>query len=231
MTDPAASRQFWTGYLAGAVAPRPLPGYLREGVTGTALPAKAEMVLSPAESEQIHAAASAAGLGSSTMVSAALALLRARHGDVTDVLIAVTRSCLPDSVPDAEAIIGPLINTVPLRVRIGDGWSAREFLTSVNDGIRQIRAHQRTPIGSALGWAGLLDRDASTLGIASGQVDGAGVSQLAAEPANQGQAESLVRSRDECDCHVLYWPAVSGTIKDRAPYARSTASSRRYWRQ
>ncbi|MGD0244703.1 MAG: amino acid adenylation domain-containing protein [Streptosporangiaceae bacterium] len=153
-TDPAASEQFWTEYLAGTVLPRPLPGYVREQVAGTAEPMKAETVLSRADSELIRAVAGAAGLSSSTMVSAAWALLRARYGGVTDVLIAVTRSCLRDSVPGADAIIGPLINTVPLRVRIGEGWSVRELLTAVNDGIRRIRAHQRTPIGSALVWAG-----------------------------------------------------------------------------
>jgi amino acid adenylation domain-containing protein len=154
-TDPAVSAQFWTEYLAGAALPRPLPGYLGEQVAGTAEPMKAEAVLSRADSELIREAASAAGLTSSTIVSAAWALLRARYGGVNDVLIAVTRACGRDSIPGADAVIGPLINTVPLRVRVGEDWSVRELLTAVNDGIRRIRAHQRTPIGSALAWAGI----------------------------------------------------------------------------
>ena len=89
------------------------------------------------------------------MVSAAWALLRARYGGVADVVLAVTRSCRRDSIPGAESIIGPLINTVPLRVRIDEGWSVRDLLTAVNEGIRRIREHQRTPMGSALAWAGL----------------------------------------------------------------------------
>ena len=82
-------------------------------------------------------------------------LLRARYGGVADVVLAVTRSCGRDSIPGAESVIGPLINTVPLRVRIDEGWSVRELLTAVNEGIRRIREHQRTPMGSALAWAGL----------------------------------------------------------------------------
>ncbi len=112
-------------------------------------------MLSRADSELIRQAASAAGLSSSTMISAAWALLRARYGGVADVVLAVTRSCGRDSIPGAEAVIGPLINTVPLRVRIDEGWSVRELLTAVNEGIRRIREHQRTPMGSALAWAGL----------------------------------------------------------------------------
>jgi hypothetical protein len=154
-TDPSAAEQFWTEYLADVVVPRPLPGYLGEQVAGSAEPMAAETVLSRADSELIRQAASGTGLSPSTMVSAAWALLRARYGGVADVLLAVTRSCVRDSIPGADAVIGPLINTVPLRVRVDAGWSVRELVTAVNDGIRQIREHQRTPMGSALAWAGL----------------------------------------------------------------------------
>jgi amino acid adenylation domain-containing protein len=154
-TGTSESEQFWTDYLASTAAPRSLPGYLGAPVAGTAEPMTAETVLSRADSELIRQAASAAGLSSSAMVSAAWALLRARYGGVTDVVLAVTRSCRRDSIPGAEAIIGLLINTVPLRVRIDAEWSVRELLTAVNEGIRRITPHQRTPMGSALTWAGL----------------------------------------------------------------------------
>ena len=150
----SASEKFWTGYLAGTALPRPLPGYLGPPVAGTAEPMTVETVLSRADSELIRQAATSIGLSSSTMVTAALALLRARYGGVTDVVLAVTRSCRRDSVPGADAIIGLLINTVPLRVRIHEERPVRELLTAVNEGVRLIRAHQRTPMGSALTWAG-----------------------------------------------------------------------------
>jgi hypothetical protein len=153
--DPSASERFWAEYLAGTVLPRPLPGYLGEPVAGTAVPMKAETVLSRPGSELVRQAASAAGLSSSTMVSAAWALLRARYGGVTDVVLAVARSCRRNSIPGAEDIIGLLFNTVPLRVRFNEEWSVRELVTAVHDSIRRIREHQRTPMGSALAWAGL----------------------------------------------------------------------------
>jgi len=156
MTDDlSASEQFWTEYLADTVLPRPLPGYLGAPVAGTAEPMTAQTALSRADSELVRQAASAAGLSSSTMVTAAWALLRAHYGGVTDVVLAVTRSCRRDSIPDAEDIVGLLINTVPLRVRLDQEWSVRELLTAVNEGIHRIRQHQRTPMGSALTWAGL----------------------------------------------------------------------------
>ncbi|HET9893412.1 MAG TPA: amino acid adenylation domain-containing protein, partial [Streptosporangiaceae bacterium] len=154
-TDPPDSGQFWTGYLAGTVLPQPLPGYLGEPKAGTAEPATAHAVLSRADSELIRRVASAARLSSSTMVSAAWALLRASYGGVSDVVLAVTRSCRRDSIPGADDIIGLLINTVPLRVRVETDRPVRDYLAAVNEGIRQIREHQRTPMGSALACAGL----------------------------------------------------------------------------
>ena len=154
-TATAASRHFWTDYLAGTVLPRPLPGYLRGTVAGTAESATTETVLSRADSELIRQAAAMAGLSPSTMVSAAWALLRARYGGVRDVVLAVARSCRRDSVPGAEDIMGMLINTVPLRVRIGAEWSVRELLAAVNDSIAAVRQHQRTSLGDVLAWAGL----------------------------------------------------------------------------
>ncbi len=154
-TDPAASEQFWTTYLAGTVLPQPLPGYLGAAGAGSAEPRTVHVVLSLADSELVRTAASDACLSPSTMVSAAWALLRARYGGVSDIVVALTRSCRRGSIAGSENVIGMLINTVPLRVRIDQTWTVRELLTAVNASIRQIRAHQRTPMGSALTWAGL----------------------------------------------------------------------------
>ena len=149
------SREFWAEYLAAPVLPRSLPGYLATPPPGTAEPFTSQTTLSRGDSELVGRAAEAAGLTSSTLVSAAWALLRARYGGVTDVAVAVTRSCRHGSIPGADAIIGPMINTVPLRVRIDPGWTAGDLLAAVNDGILAIRRHQLSPLGSILGWAGL----------------------------------------------------------------------------
>src|SRR4029077_18460573 len=78
-TDPSTSQRFWAEYLAGTVLPRSLPGYLGEPAAGAAEAMTAVTVLSRADSELIRQAASAARLSSSTMISAAWGLLRARY--------------------------------------------------------------------------------------------------------------------------------------------------------
>lgn len=57
-TDPAASEQFWTTYLAGTVLPQPLPGYLGAAGAGSAEPRTVHVVLSLADSELVRTAAS-----------------------------------------------------------------------------------------------------------------------------------------------------------------------------
>ena len=149
------SEKFWTQYLADAELPRALPGYLGADRSGSAEPRKLETVLSRQDSERIREASQRAGLSRSTLLSAAWALLRARYGGVDDVVLAVTRSCRLASIPDADDMMGLLINTVALRVRIDPQWSVAEFLAAVDSDIAAVREHQLTPMSSILSWAGL----------------------------------------------------------------------------
>ncbi len=89
------------------------------------------------------------------MLSAAWALLRSRYGGVNDVVLAVTRSCRHASIPDADEVMGLLINTVPLRVRIEPHWTVAELLAAVDAGIAEIRQHQLAPMAEILSGAGL----------------------------------------------------------------------------
>jgi amino acid adenylation domain-containing protein len=156
--DPACGDAFWKDYLDAAPMPRSLPGHLGAGgadAEARPVPGAYELALTETESDRVRAAAAKAGVGTSAVIHAAWALLRARYGGVDDVSFAVTRSCRYGSVPDADRILGMLINTVPLRVRLEPAWTVRRLLTEVADGIRQVRAHQLTPLSRILDQAGL----------------------------------------------------------------------------
>src|SRR5690606_32806798 len=53
-----------------------------------------------------------------TLVQGAWALLLSRYSGQRDVVFGATRACRRSSVPDAESIVGPLLNTVPVRVDV-----------------------------------------------------------------------------------------------------------------
>ncbi|MEU6073739.1 amino acid adenylation domain-containing protein [Micromonospora sp. NPDC047074] len=153
--DPAAGDAFWKEQLAGAPMPRGLPGRLDADPGARGVPASHEVFLSRPDSDRLRAAAARVDTGVGAVVHAAWALLRGAYGGVDDVTFAVTRSCRYGSVPDAEQILGLLINTVPLRIRLDPRWTVRRFLAEVADRIRQIREHQLTPLHRILNQAGL----------------------------------------------------------------------------
>ncbi|RLK09910.1 amino acid adenylation domain-containing protein [Micromonospora sp. M71_S20] len=153
--DPGSGDAFWKGYLGGAPMPRALPGRLDADPDARGVPVAHEVALTRPESDRLRAAAAAAGVGVSAVVHAAWALLRGGYGGVDDVTFAVTRSCRYDSIPDAEKILGLLLNTVPLRIRLDPRWTVRRFLADVADRIRRLREHQLTPVHTILDQAGL----------------------------------------------------------------------------
>ncbi|SCL14465.1 amino acid adenylation domain-containing protein [Micromonospora nigra] len=153
--EPSTDDAFWQEHLAGVPLPRALPGRLDPAPGARGVPATHEVVLTRQDSDRLRAAAATAGAGVSAVVHAAWALLRGGYGGVDDVTFAVTRSCRYDSVPDAEQILGLLINTVPLRIRCDPEWTVRKFLADVADRIRRIREHQLTPLHAILDRAGL----------------------------------------------------------------------------
>ncbi|MEV6704222.1 non-ribosomal peptide synthetase [Micromonospora wenchangensis] len=155
--DPAADDAFWKGYLADAPIPRTLPGRLDTATAAGArsVPAAHEIILTRPDSDRVRAAAAHADVSVGVLVHAAWALLRGAYGGVDDVTVAVTRSCRYGSVPDAGQILGLLLTTVPLRIRLDRRWPVRRLLADVADRIRQLRAHQLTPLHHILGQAGL----------------------------------------------------------------------------
>ena len=151
----SGAERFWSGYLSGLTPPRPLAGYLGESAPGDADARTCELVVPREDSKRIRQAAKSLGLSSSTMISAAWGYLRARYGGGRDAAIAVTRSCRRGSVPDADRIVGMLINNVPLRVRFEEAWTVRDLLAAVDGDIARLREHQLAPMASILSWAGL----------------------------------------------------------------------------
>ncbi len=156
--DLGAAEAFWKTRLAGARVPGSLPGFA--GHTdrwedALAEPAADETGLSREESDRVRALAAGLNASPAAVVNAAWALLRGAYDGSDDVMFAVTRSCRYGSVPDADAIIGVLINTVPLRVRLDPGWTVTELVSDVAARTRELRDHQLAPLSSILAWAGL----------------------------------------------------------------------------
>ena len=100
-----------------------------------------------------------------TVVQAAWGLLlgRAQNGGVQteessgaappDVLFGMTVSSRPADLAGAETIVGPMINTLPVRLHIPNTGARIEWLRSVQDHVSELRQHSQGALVDLRRWA------------------------------------------------------------------------------
>jgi amino acid adenylation domain-containing protein/non-ribosomal peptide synthase protein (TIGR01720 family) len=132
--DAGASTRYWQDYLAGVEEPAPI-AIAGSGTGGSAASHRCWRRISAERSSLVSALARSALVTPSAIVQTAWALLLSLYTGRADVVFGTTHSGRPAGVPAVEEIVGPFINTVPVRVRI-DSYS------SVIDCIRAVAGMQ-----------------------------------------------------------------------------------------
>lgn len=74
------------------------------------------------------------------LIRAAWALVSSVHSGSSDIVFGETLMGRDIPIPGVESIVGPMIATVPVRVRVGYGLSISSYLQSVQDGVLE-RSH------------------------------------------------------------------------------------------
>ena len=153
--DLAKDEKFWRENLAGFTSPTTL-------VTG-ASPSAGERAMGSEGAEEIRISeslttelrqlASNQGLSMNTLVEGAWALLLSRYNDEEDILYGTTRSCRHGSIEGAQSIIGLLINTVPVRVRIQKETKVIEWLKQLRKKHVQMREYIHAPLYEIQRWS------------------------------------------------------------------------------
>ncbi|CAM5624727.1 D-alanine--D-alanyl carrier protein ligase [Streptomyces alboniger] len=138
--DKEAARAAWRRELAGAdeptlVAPADTarPPVLPDESTAR-LPAEPTRAL--VELARTH------GLTVNTLVQGAWALVLARLAGRTDVVFGATVAGRPAELPGVEAMVGLLINTLPVRVRLDGTQPVADLLTGLQERQSAMIAHQ-----------------------------------------------------------------------------------------
>ncbi|MEV7226381.1 amino acid adenylation domain-containing protein [Polymorphospora sp. NPDC051019] len=152
-----ADREFWTGRLAGVPLPTALP-LANAPVGPSARPdpsRETTLTLTAAETAALNEAGAAAGVPLSTLVNAAWAVLLHRYSGSDDVVFGGTRTCRRGTVDGAELMMGLLINTVPLLIRVAPDRTVRDWLADVRRQIDAVRPHQVAPLPQIQRWTGL----------------------------------------------------------------------------
>ena len=113
--DLATSAAFWRERLAGFTTPTPLASGVAQEEPRHA---SAELVLSATTTAALVALARQHGLTTSTLIQAAWALLLHHHSGARDLVFGATVAGRPPEVVGVETMVGPFINTVPVRVQL-----------------------------------------------------------------------------------------------------------------
>jgi amino acid adenylation domain-containing protein len=90
-----------------------------------------------------------------TLLQGAWALLLHRYADTDDVVFGVTLSGRSSPLPGVEGIVGPLINTLPLRLRVPHDQTVGEWLRAVLDRHAALLEFEHSPLVRVQGWSGV----------------------------------------------------------------------------
>lgn len=104
--------------------------------------------------EAARAFAAEHGLTLNALLQGAWALLLARYSGADDVAFGVTRACRR-SVPRGEAIVGPLMNTLPVRMQIPGESSVVAWLQDLRAQHVGVREHEHSPLAKIGAWSEL----------------------------------------------------------------------------
>nr|QEO74434.1 condensation domain-containing protein [uncultured bacterium] len=133
---PAGAPDHWRRLLAGFAEPTPLPGAQAvEGEHGTRALRRA-LPSDVADAIRVFARGHRVTVG--TCVHGAWAAALARSANVDDVVYGATVSARPPEIAGSESIVGLLINTLPVRVRVRDDALVAEWLAGVQDQLATV---------------------------------------------------------------------------------------------
>ncbi|KAH8695213.1 hypothetical protein BGW36DRAFT_429095 [Talaromyces proteolyticus] len=133
--DRPSSEDFWRTQLSGAPAHFPrLPNKTYEPKNS----ANVSHVVTIEEQPS--------GILKSTILKAAWAIVSARHAESNDISFGAAQSGRDCAVPGIEQIIGPIVTTVPVRVRIDDNEPIVSFLERIQDQSIAMIAYQHAGV-------------------------------------------------------------------------------------
>ncbi|RUL69107.1 non-ribosomal peptide synthetase, partial [Dyella choica] len=150
--DAEAARDAWRSYLDGLEAPFRLVDKLPDEAPITC---SYTLHLSSALSDALAQQARRLRLTQNTLIQAAWALLLGRLSGRDDVMFGMTVSGRPPQLPGVENMIGMLLNTLPLRVRLHPAQSLGALAQSIQVQQVQLLDHQHLSLSEIQRVAGL----------------------------------------------------------------------------
>jgi amino acid adenylation domain-containing protein/FkbH-like protein/non-ribosomal peptide synthase protein (TIGR01720 family) len=148
------TEQFWREKLRGMTQSTPLiaePGDAstsRERVNG-----QWSFTLDAAATSSLIGFARRLRVTSNSLIQAAWSVVLSRLSGWNDVTFGAAFAGRPTDLPNANNIVGPFVNNLPLRVRVENACSVEEHLKRLHEELLELNPHQFAPLNQIQAWS------------------------------------------------------------------------------
>lgn len=143
----SAAQTYWQQQLKGFTQPNPLP----ETVSADFGQGEVAIQLPEAATAALKALAAQCSVTPNTVLQGAWALLLSHYSGSDDIVFGATRACR-HSITGAESMVGLLINTLPVRVRMVSELPLAKWLQELRSQHLSIRPYEHTPLSQVQQW-------------------------------------------------------------------------------
>ena len=153
--DLAKAERYWRRALKGLAAPT-LLGAERASVPGEHQPVDYDvqhLTLSEPATVALEHFARQHQVTLNTIVQGAWAVLLSRYGDTDDVIFGITSSGRLAELPGMETMVGMLINTLPVRVRLDPNQLVAPWLKEMQTQQVDMRQYEYSPLFEIQKWS------------------------------------------------------------------------------
>jgi amino acid adenylation domain-containing protein len=155
------AEKFWRAALAGFQEPTPIG--LQTGMSAPHAVRNAEtseygleyVEVPDAEMDALRDAARRSRLTINTLVQGAWAALLSRYSGREDVLFGTAVAGRPPELAGVERMVGMLVNTIPVPIRVAPDRRAGEWLDELQQQQAEARRFEHVPLAKVAGWSEL----------------------------------------------------------------------------
>ena len=196
----SSDEDFWREQLSGFISPGSFAGGTsaapRQGTSGR----EQDTRLSSDLTHALRRFSGDRGAGMGTVLQAAWALLLSIYSGQEDVIVGMTRTARRSGVEGADRMVGLLLNTVPLRLRVEPGLSLSGFTDMVRRQSSAVSKHAHASLTDIQRWGGVRPGTPLFLSIFNYDERSRDAALAATVP---GGARRRLRLYVELDCPVV----------------------------
>ncbi len=151
--DLSKAEAYWRDLLKGFTSPTPLPGSRSGHINDHQDYTEQEAHLSAELTNTLRMLAKEHGVTLNNIVQGVWALLLSRYSGEEDVVYGATRACRGSALEGADFIVGPFINTLPMRMSVPSDMELIEWLKQIRQQHFALREYEHTPLIKIQEWS------------------------------------------------------------------------------